>query len=139
MSNTRKKPQKLEISIGILSQPSSEGSEVQIKGPQVKQSNPANNKSDGAAQIPTPIKGQVKLRREVKGRAGKPVSVLFGFDDPAAAQSANLKALQARLKDILACGGTYDEDLKEIILQVDDLARVRQALGKVGMTVKEQR
>ena len=131
MAEQRKKPIKIGITGGILSSTPEDAVEVRIKGAPVEKSTSAPNHTS-----PTPLRGSVKLRREVKGRAGKPVSVLFGFDDPAARNFENIRALQSRLKEMLACGGTADAETLEVILQVDDLARVRQALVKLGFHVK---
>lgn len=131
MAEQRKKPVKIEFSGGILPSSPKDAVEVRIKGTALESAS-----SDKHQKSPKPIQGTVKIRREVKGRAGKPVSILFGFDDPAAADFNNLRALQSRLKETLACGGTADEQTCEIILQVDDLGKVRQALQKLGFQVK---
>jgi translation initiation factor 1 (eIF-1/SUI1) len=131
MAENRKKPVRLEITTSLLTSSSDDAVQIRDKGPNKSQSTAAN---DGNIEVQ--LVGTVKLRREVKGRAGKPVSVLYGFDDPNVTKPGALKLLQARLKEFLACGGTFDDEAMEIVLQVDDLARVRQALGKLGFTVK---
>lgn len=131
MTENRKKPVRLEITTSLLTSSSDDAVQIRDKSSNKSQ---ATATPDGIADVQ--LVGTVKLRREVKGRAGKPVSVLYGFADPNAAKPGALKLLQAKLKEILACGGTFDDDSKEIVLQVDDLARVRQALGKLGFTVK---
>lgn len=130
MTEKRKKPLKLELSGELISTPSDDGVAVQIRGASPVKAQAARHEE------PKMLTGGVKLRREVKGRAGKPVSVLYGFDDPAAHQQGALKNLQARLKETLACGGTFDEVTGEIILQVDDLERIRQTLSRLGFKVK---
>jgi translation initiation factor 1 (eIF-1/SUI1) len=131
VAEQRKKPVKLEFTSEILSSAPNDALEVRIKGRSAGLAPSPKN-----TQPPVTIQGTVKLRREVKGRAGKPVSVLFGFDDPAARDFNNLRNLQSKLKETLACGGTADEQTSEIILQVDDLARVRGVLQKLGFQVK---
>lgn len=130
MTEKRKKPIKLEITGELVSTPANDAVAVQVRG-----STPTKTQSP-AQGTPAALTGSVKLRREVKGRAGKPVAVLFGFDDPAAQQPGALKNLQAKLKETLACGGTFDETAGEIILQVDDLEKIRQTLGRMGFRVK---
>ena len=134
MADARKKPQKLEFETRIISSDGSAAESVRVRGSDTDSPSLAvRSLSDFS---PTHLKGSVKLRREVKGRAGKPVSVLFGFSDPNASQAASLKALQAQLKESLACGGTFDEAESTIVLQVDDLKRVRTVLEKLGFDVK---
>lgn len=131
MAEQRKKPVKLEFTGEILSSVPEDAVAVRVKG---SKDEPAPTMTK--ANAPVPVEGTVKLRREVKGRAGKPVSVLYGFEDPRAQDFNNLKHLQSRLKEMLACGGTADEQSSEIILQVDDLSRVRDVLKKLGFNVK---
>lgn len=132
MTTQRKKPIKLEITTDLISSTTNDDAvAVRIRGQA-----PANAPQKVNVQESISLKGTVKLRRETKGRAGKPVSVLYGFDDPAVSSPGALKSLQARLKEGLACGGTFDDAAGEIVLQVDDLSRVRQFLGKLGFTVK---
>jgi translation initiation factor 1 (eIF-1/SUI1) len=131
MTNGRKKPIKLNFETQLISSSGAapDAVRVQIGGEQ----RPSAKAPDAP---PKPLTGTVKLRREVKGRAGKPVSVLHGFSDPNANHPASLKELQARLKEKLACGGTFDESECAIILQVDDLKRVRSVLEAMGFDVK---
>ncbi|MBM3382768.1 MAG: translation initiation factor [Betaproteobacteria bacterium] len=131
MSNGRKKPIKLDFETQLIRTDSGAlgSTRVQIAG----EERPRAQTPDTP---PQPLGGTVKLRREVKGRAGKPVSVLHGFSDPNAKHSPSLKELQAKLKKKLACGGTFDEVEGTIVLQVDDLKRVRSALEAMGFDVK---
>lgn len=131
MTQSRKKPVKLELSADLFKEPSAGSDAVKIKG---QENLPSPSLQDSAQA--RPLSGQVKIRREVKGRAGKPVSVLFEFSDPNCSHAASLKALQAQLKEKLACGGSYDEKDCIIVLQVDDLNRVRAVLQKLGFQVK---
>lgn len=81
-----------------------------------------------AAASPPGIKndGVVRVRRETKGRGGKPVSVVFGLPLP----EAGLAELASRLKRHLGCGGTAKDGM--IVLQCDDPARVMTALSREG-------
>lgn len=134
MADARKKPLKLEFETRIVSSDGNASESVKVRGSDASSSSREGRASTDSSAIA--LKGSVKLRREVKGRAGKPVSVLFGFSDANASQAASLKALQAQLKESLACGGTFDEAEGTIVLQVDDLKRVRSALEKLGFDVK---
>ncbi|NBO38403.1 translation initiation factor [bacterium] len=134
MADARKKPIKLEFNTQLISSESPDSVAVQVRGSEGV--NSENKGFSGTGILTQPITGSVKLRREVKGRAGKPVSILYGFDDPAAASDVNLKNLQSKLKETLACGGTFDTTEQEIVLQVDDLTRVRKTLEKLGFKVK---
>lgn len=133
MTTQRKKPIKLELQGSLISSEPSDAVAVQVRGRESQSSSQTSTNTASGAELKS---GVVKLRREVKGRAGKPVSVLYGFTDPAGQDSSALRALQAKLKQTLACGGTCDEQAGEIILQVDDLQRVRQILERLGFTVK---
>ena len=133
MTTQRKKPVKLELQGSLISAAPSDAVAVQIRG---RENHGKAQPSANTASVAELKGGIVKLRREVKGRAGKPVSVLYDFSDPAGQDASALKALQAKLKQTLACGGTFDEGSGEIILQVDDLQRVRQILVSLGFTVK---
>ncbi|MEN9810945.1 MAG: hypothetical protein RLZZ488_2512 [Pseudomonadota bacterium] len=133
MTTQRKKPIKLELQGNLISSAPSDAVAVQIRGGESHGTTQPSATTASSAELKS---GVVKLRREVKGRAGKPVSVLYDFSDPAGKNSSALRALQAKLKQTLACGGTCDEDSGEIILQVDDLQRVRQILERLGFTVK---
>lgn len=129
----RKKPIRLETSGEILKSTSPDAIEVRVKVPESK----AQRESEQEKKLsPTQLTGGVRLHREVKGRAGKPVSVLSDFTDPSAKRPENLRLLQTQLKESLACGGTFDPESGQIILQVDDLSRVRQLLEQRGFKVK---
>lgn len=134
MADARKKSLKLEFETRIVSTHGDASDFVKVRGSEAKTPSREGRAPGNSATII--LKGSVKLRREVKGRAGKPVSVLFSFSDPNASKAVSLKALQAKLKESLACGGTFDEAQGIIVLQVDDLKRVRSVLEKLGFDVK---
>jgi translation initiation factor 1 (eIF-1/SUI1) len=131
MTNGRKKPIKLNFETQLISQDEHGSQSVRVRI--AEEESPSARTTDSP---PRSLTGTVKLRREVKGRAGKPVSVLHGFSDPNANHAASLKELQARLKEKLACGGTFDESEGTITVQVDDLKRVRAVLEAMGFDVK---
>lgn len=134
MTQPRKKPVKLDFEARLTSADPSEAERVSIRG--AAERTPSATVRQSAQTEPTTLQGTVKIRREVKGRAGKPVTVLFDFTDPNAKHPLALKGLQATLKEKLACGGTFEPDTFCIILQVDDLKRVRILLEQLGFTVK---
>lgn len=131
MSTGRKKPIKLDFETQLISgaTQASDPVRVEISGAD----RPSARPSELSARI---LSGTVKLRREVKGRAGKPVTVIYDFSDPLAQHYPSLKQLQSLLKEKLACGGTVDEVECAIILQVDDLKKIRSALETMGFSVK---
>ena len=116
----RKKPVKLEWQGGLLDSTakaaSSSGSKVQST---------VDTEPEAGAW-----KGTVKVRREVKGRGGKPVALLCEFK-PGASQRQK-ETLCRALKEKLACGGTVEAG--EILVQVDDFARVQKELARLGIT-----
>ncbi len=118
------KPIKLEWQGNILTQ-SQEGHVS------VKDSNEKITKVEKRA--PADIKGRAKLRTEVKGRAGKPVVVIFNFSDPNAQQEESLKYLCSKLKTTLACGGTVEN--KEIVLTIRDIVKLKEVLKQNNISV----
>ena len=135
MSQSRKKPIKIEIIADLFKNPSNSDDYIPLRD-QSQNKPHAPSHSSESGQNAKALTGAVKIRREVKGRAGKPVTVLFDFSDPNAMHSLSLKTLQAQLKEKLACGGTFDDEQHTVILQVDDLQRVRTLLEKLGFSVK---
>ncbi|MCS5588155.1 MAG: stress response translation initiation inhibitor YciH [Porticoccaceae bacterium] len=74
--------------------------------------------------------GIVRIRRETKGRKGKGVTTLCGFDlDPSA-----LKTLAKQLKKTCSTGGTVKDGIIEI--QGDHRDRLKAELDKLGYVVK---
>ena len=82
---------------------------------------------------PEAIKGRANIRTEVKGRAGKPVAIIFNFTDPSAQDEENLKYLCSKLKTILACGGTVEKH--EVILTIRDIHKLKEALRKNNILI----
>ncbi len=74
--------------------------------------------------------GVVRIRREVKGRGGKTVTVLAGFDLP----EERLRALAAELKRRCGTGGSAGEG--EILIQGDHRTTLVDELKRRGFTVK---
>ncbi len=140
----KKKPVKLEWKGGLVdSGPGGDASKVEIRGGKGRAEASKSvhsgvragtgNRPDGAAGATTPWVGNVQVRREVKGRGGKPVALVGAFAPVASPHQQD--ALCRALKERLACGGTREEG--EIVLQVDDFARVAAALEKLGIKAKK--
>jgi translation initiation factor 1 len=79
---------------------------------------------------PTPADGVIRIRREIKGRGGKTVTVANGFqlDDD------GLKQLAAELKRRCGTGGSAKDG--EILIQGDHRETVLAELKKKGFAVK---
>ena len=89
--------------------------------------NRRNARSDQTSQPPD---GIIRIRREVKGRKGKQVTVVFGLpsgDD-------TLKATATRLKRICGSGGSVKDGC--IIIQGDHRKKIQSELVKLGYQVK---
>ena len=74
--------------------------------------------------------GIIRIRREVKGRKGKCVTTLSGFD----VEQTDLKQLAAMLKRSCGTGGSVKGDC--IIIQGDHRPALQNALLKAGFKVK---
>lgn len=84
--------------------------------------------SDPSPQIQTD--GIIRIRRETKGRKGKGVTTVSGFDlDP-----DKLKTLAKQLKKACSTGGTVKDGVIEI--QGDHRDQLKQQLDKMGYQVK---
>lgn len=77
----------------------------------------------------SPTDGIVRIRRETKGRKGKGVTTLGGFD----LNSAELKALAKQLKQLCSTGGTVKNGTIEI--QGDHRDKLKVALEQRGYRV----
>jgi translation initiation factor 1 len=74
--------------------------------------------------------GIIRIRREVKGRKGKTVTVIFGFQP----NQTDLKALAKQLKQLCGTGGSVKDGV--IIIQGDHRVTVLKLLKKQGYEVK---
>jgi len=84
-------------------------------------------------QHPTPrakTDGTVRIGRETKGRKGKGVTTLTGFD----LDSSALKTLAKQLKKTCSTGGTIKDGVIEI--QGDHRDKLKAELNKQGYRVK---
>jgi len=80
------------------------------------------------ATIPTD--GIIRIFRETKGRKGAGVSIVKGFD----LNTADIKAIAKRLKQVCGSGGTVKDGTIEI--QGDHRDIIKTQLEKDGHTVK---
>lgn len=76
------------------------------------------------------IDGIIRIQRETKGRKGKAVTSVYGFDSGA----VNLKQIAARLKSRCGSGGSVKNGV--IIIQGDHRKTIQADLSKQGYTVK---
>ena len=75
--------------------------------------------------------GIIRIRRETKGRKGKGVTTVSGFD----LDTEKLKALAKQLKKTCSTGGTVKDGIIEI--QGDHRDSLKQQLDKMGYQVKQ--
>ncbi len=76
------------------------------------------------------IDGIIRIQRETKGRKGKAVTAIYGFD-PA---TKELKQIATQLKRRCGTGGAVKDGI--IIIQGDHRNTIRAALVEQGYTVK---
>ena len=74
--------------------------------------------------------GIIRIRREVKGRKGKTVTTVSGFD----VDAAELKGLGKQLKQHCGTGGSVKDGM--IVIQGDHRKRIETFLSQAGFTVK---
>jgi translation initiation factor 1 len=74
--------------------------------------------------------GIVRIRREVKGRKGKTVTVIYGFQF----DHSDLKTLAQDLKQQCGAGGSVKDDM--IIIQGDHREKLMKLLKDQGHMVK---
>lgn len=74
--------------------------------------------------------GILRIRRETKGRGGKTVTSISGFDE----RDADIKQLATRLKNL--CGGGGSSKNGVIIIQGDHREAVRIELENLGFKAK---
>lgn len=85
-------------------------------------------------------RGRLVLRREKKGRGGKTVVVINGFETQSDFGAADIAELTQHLKQQLGCGGAIEPANSrsagpEIVLQGDQPARVAELLRARGFRV----
>lgn len=106
---------------------STEPGRVVKKRSKSKQRVSKSQKSNPAADLRD---GTIRIRREVKGRKGKQVTVVAGLpttDD-------NLKRTAAHLKRACGSGGSIKDG--SVIIQGDHRDKVQSELRKLGYTAK---
>ncbi len=90
----------------------------------------ANESENSAGSADAPVSETITVFYEKKGRAGKPATIITGFDpdDPGSLERAD--ALASALKKRLGCGGSSRGG--EILLQGDRRPQLRQVLAALG-------
>jgi translation initiation factor 1 len=88
------------------------------------------NRQHRSQKVHTPQDGTIRIRREVKGRRGKQVTVVDGF----AGGADGLKRIATHLKRICGSGGSIKDNC--VIIQGDHRKRVQAELVKQGYPVK---
>ncbi|MCJ8500389.1 translation initiation factor Sui1 [Desulfatitalea alkaliphila] len=74
--------------------------------------------------------GILRIRRETKGRGGKTVTTISGFDE----RDEDIKQLATRLKNLCGSGGSSKNGV--IMIQGDHREAVRAELERSGFKVK---
>ena len=76
------------------------------------------------------IDGIIRIQRETKGRKGKTVTAIYGFDSG----NADLKQIATQLKSRCGSGGSVKNGI--VIIQGDHRKTVQTELNEAGFTVK---
>lgn len=87
-------------------------------------------KKKAKAQFPKESDGIIRIRRETKGRKGKTVTTISGFQE----KDSVLKTIASDLKNRCGTGGSHKEGI--IVIQGDHRETVKDELTKQGFTVK---
>jgi translation initiation factor 1 len=77
-------------------------------------------------------RGRLILRRETKHRGGKTVVLISGFAALGDHDMRRLGELEKQLKQRLGCGGSLEEEKREILIQgdrPDEIAEILRSLG----------
>lgn len=80
--------------------------------------------------LPSPSDGIIRIRREVKGRGGKTVTIVYGFEF----DTAEIKELAVQLKRLCGTGGSVKDG--EIIIQGDHRETIKKKLEQLEFKVK---
>ena len=81
-------------------------------------------------RLKTEQDGIIRIRLEVKGRKGKTVTIIYGFQ----LDQVDLKSLAKKLKQQCGTGGSVKDDM--IIIQGDHREKLMKLLNAQGHTVK---
>ena len=79
---------------------------------------------------PSPSDGIIRIRREVKGRRGKTVTIVYGFGF----DIGEIKKLSVQLKRLCGTGGSVKDG--EIIIQGDHQETIKKKLEQLEFKVK---
>lgn len=80
-------------------------------------------------------RGRLILRRETKHRGGKTVVLISGFAALSDHDVRRLGELEKQLKQRLGCGGSLDEEKREILIQGDRPNEITAFLRGLGYEV----
>jgi translation initiation factor 1 len=130
---SKKKPVRLEWQGGIASA-ADDGFAARVELKSEKKSPQSKDLKEGHSSLSSgAYKGAAKVRREVKGRGGKPVAVLSEFTPGIA--HLQLEDLCRKAKESLGCGGTVEGNA--LILQVDEYPRLEKLFAKFSVKLQK--
>lgn len=99
--------------------------------PQAEEKNKDTEATQNSDSESAKRKRVLTLFYETKGRAGKPATIIAGFDEEDDAEAADVART---LKQKLGCGGSSRGG--EILLQGDRRQKARELLSKMGYKLK---
>lgn len=127
--NEKKKPIKLEWQGGIKESIAPGVQKVEIRNGSSDSVSNAAKKKTKSMDVVFPKNGfKAKIRKELKGRSGHPVLVVFGFT-PYPPSKEQLTQICSKLKSSLGCGGTVEDS--SIVVQTLNEDRLKALLEKL--------
>jgi translation initiation factor 1 len=125
----KKKPIKLEWQGGIKESLSPGVKKVEIRNGSSGSISKKSQQNPSPKDTAFPKNGfKAKIRKELKGRSGHPVLVVFGFT-PYPPSKEQLTLICSKLKSSLGCGGTVEE--ASIVIQTLNEDRLKALLDKL--------
>lgn len=127
--NEKKKPIKLEWQGGIKESLAPGVKKVEIRNGSSDSASKKAQEKPKSHDVAFPKNGfKAKIRKELKGRSGHPVLVVFGFT-PYSPSKEQLTLICSKLKSSLGCGGTVEES--HIVIQTLNEDRLKTLLEKL--------
>ena len=127
--NEKKKPIRLEWQGGIKESIAPGVKKVEIRTGSSNSGSKKTEEQPKSHDVAFPKNGfKAKIRKELKGRSGHPVLVVFGFT-PYSPSKEQLTLLCSKLKSSLGCGGTVEES--NIVIQTLNEDRLKALLDKL--------
>lgn len=124
----KKKPIILEWQGGIKESLPSGVQKVEIRNGNAGGASKQKKEKASPSDLPFPKNGfKAKIRKELKGRSGHPVLVIFGFT-PHCPSKEQLTLICSKLKSSLGVGGTVED--ASIVIQTLNEDRVKSLLDK---------